>query len=1208
MINLYGNLQVKLANTEADRLTYTPLVGEPIWCAETNLYYMGDGSTVGGILVNNNSDLQVQLDQLRADLDQEILDRETGDEALGASIDVVAGDLVDEANARIAGDEQLQTNIDNEVDAREAADNALQINITAEENARIAADGVLQDNIDAEAGYRADADTVLQTNIDNETNAREAADANLQIAITAEETARIAADNALDSRLDSAETAIGGLVVDLAAEITARQAGDANLQTQINDINNDIADVNAEQLQTNIDNEVVARETADTTLQTNIDNETNARESADGALGVRIDNETADRIAADLTLQGNITTEETARIAADTTITNNLNTHIADVDNPHDVTKAQVGLGNVDNTSDLNKPISTATQTALDTKADATWVDTELDNINSTLNLKANTADLAPVAFSGSYDDLEDLPTIPAAQVNSDWNASSGVAQILNKPTTLAGYGITDAINVSQKGANNGVATLGADGKIPSTQIPAIALGEVYEVDSEAEMLALDAQSGDMAIRTDISTNFIHNSGTSGTITDWTQLLTPPNAVLSVNGQTGIVVLDADDVGLGDVDNTSDLDKPISTATQAALDGKVDDFTAQTANTVFAAPNGSTGLPVFRSLVVADIPSLSSLYVINGRTVSAGTGLTGGGDLSANRTISLDSFSVASLALADSSVQTIVQGSGIIVDATDPNNPIVSATATAPTWGAIVGTLSDQTDLQTALNAKANTSSLATVATSGLFADLLSKPTTLSGYGITDAVPNTRTVTAGNGVTGGGALSGNITLTLGTPSTLTAATTNAVTSTSHTHAITGFLALTGGTMTGAILGPNGSATAASFAVRAAGYGMYSSAADNLDFAVTGTRVLNLERGEIGATNYFKFINNAATDALFGPDLTVEGTQADISMFLIAKGDGRVSIGNGINSEVLSIGSYATPNTKFWMLTGVNYSELYSTSSNSTMPTMYYIAEATAAPTAGNNMHIFQSYVTGGSNYNMLAVGTRSTVTTAQNYVGIDSNNSTGAPLISVDANSAGTNVNLEIQAKGTGVVNVLSTLQQNGTAVVLQNRTVSAGVGLSGGGALSANQTISMGTPSTLTAATTNSASGSTHTHAITGFLPLTGGTLTGALSGTDLTLSGTGVGRMVSVTANATGNLTTTVLNRIVKKTNTTAYTYNIPASLGADDDTITVVNAGSAGDITVAGTGGVTLYSGGVSGSVTVPAYSTRTFVRVSSTIWVA
>ena len=50
-------------------------------------------------------------------------------------------------------------------------------------------------------------------------------------------------------------------------------------------------------------------------------------------------------------------------------ITTDLGNHIDDKENPHAVTKAQVGLDNVDNTSDLDKPISTATQTALDKKS-----------------------------------------------------------------------------------------------------------------------------------------------------------------------------------------------------------------------------------------------------------------------------------------------------------------------------------------------------------------------------------------------------------------------------------------------------------------------------------------------------------------------------------------------------------------------------------------------------------------------------------------------------------------------------------------------------------------------------------------------------------------------------------------------------------------------------------------------------------------------
>jgi len=92
------------------------------------------------------------------------------------------------------------------------------------------------------------------------------------------------------------------------------------------------------------------------------------------------------------------------------------------------------------------------------------------------------------------------------------------------------------------------------------------------------------------------------------------------SAVQSVNGKSGnSVTLVKGDVGLGNVDNTSDADKPISNATQTALNAKA---------------NASV-------------------------TISAGTGLTGGGTLAANRSIALSSSSIASLAKADSAVQTV---------------------------------------------------------------------------------------------------------------------------------------------------------------------------------------------------------------------------------------------------------------------------------------------------------------------------------------------------------------------------------------------------------------------------------------------------------------------------------------------------------------------------------------------------------------------
>lgn len=94
-------------------------------------------------------------------------------------------------------------------------------------------------------------------------------------------------------------------------------------------------------------------------------------------------------------------------------------------------------MGNFSNYWDLHtlftkiknkiKSVSDSIPTKLsDLTADATHR-TVTDTEKSTWNSKSN--------FSGSYNDLTNKPTIPAAQVNSDWNATTGVAKINNKPT-----------------------------------------------------------------------------------------------------------------------------------------------------------------------------------------------------------------------------------------------------------------------------------------------------------------------------------------------------------------------------------------------------------------------------------------------------------------------------------------------------------------------------------------------------------------------------------------------------------------------------------------------------------------------------------------------------------------------------------------------------------------------------------------------------
>ena len=74
-------------------------------------------------------------------------------------------------------------------------------------------------------------------------------------------------------------------------------------------------------------------------------------------------------------------------------------------------------------------------------------IEAAIDALEEEILLKADITSISAVGFSNDYNDLDNLPTIPAAQVNSDWNATSGVAEILNKPTiptgTVTSVGLT---------------------------------------------------------------------------------------------------------------------------------------------------------------------------------------------------------------------------------------------------------------------------------------------------------------------------------------------------------------------------------------------------------------------------------------------------------------------------------------------------------------------------------------------------------------------------------------------------------------------------------------------------------------------------------------------------------------------------------------------------------------------------------------------
>jgi len=73
-----------------------------------------------------------------------------------------------------------------------------------------------------------------------------------------------------------------------------------------------------------------------------------------------------------------------------------------------------------------------------------------------------------------------------------------------------------------------------------------LALTTVQTAANQTAHLALTAQEGDVVVRSDENKSYVHNGGTAGTMADYTLLLTPTDAVLSVDGNTGAVTLNHD--------------------------------------------------------------------------------------------------------------------------------------------------------------------------------------------------------------------------------------------------------------------------------------------------------------------------------------------------------------------------------------------------------------------------------------------------------------------------------------------------------------------------------------------------------------------------------------------------------------------------------------------------------------------------------------
>jgi hypothetical protein len=222
-------------------------------------------------------------------------------------------------------------------------------------------------------------------------------------------------------------------------------------------------------------------------------------------------------------------------------------------------------------------------------------------------NLDAS--NLATGSVSASLLPLASGSTRGALIVGSNLTLTSGTVSLSSGNVTAAlGYTPLDA---AEKAAVNGVASLGADGKIPSAQLPAIAITDTFVVASQSAMLALTAEKGDVAVRTDLSKCFILKGSDATTLANWEELLTPGDAVLSVNSKTGAVTLSTTDISEGTnlYWTTARFDDRLATKT-------TDNLTEGSSNVYWTASRFNTA---FSGKSTSDLTEGTNLYWTNTR-------------------------------------------------------------------------------------------------------------------------------------------------------------------------------------------------------------------------------------------------------------------------------------------------------------------------------------------------------------------------------------------------------------------------------------------------------------------------------------------------------------------------------------------------------------------------------------------------------------
>ena len=248
--------------------------------------------------------------------------------------------------------------------------------------------------------------------------------------------------------------------------------------------------------------------------------------------------------------------------------------------------KTGMSLGNVDNTSDLDKPISTATQSALNLKQDViTGAATTIVSSNLATSIVLISDASGKVAASSiSSTELGYLSGVTSA-IQTQLNGKQGSLTLTTTGTSGAATLIGDTLNIPQYSGGGGVAGVSSlEGLTGDLSLVAGTGISITDNGSNTITITNTGGGGGSVAWGDITGTLSSQTDLQSALDGKEPTITAGTTSQYYRGDKTFQTLDKTAVGLSNVDNTSDLNKPVSTATQTALDGKIAKSTGTTYN------------------------------------------------------------------------------------------------------------------------------------------------------------------------------------------------------------------------------------------------------------------------------------------------------------------------------------------------------------------------------------------------------------------------------------------------------------------------------------------------------------------------------------------------------------------------------------------------------------------------------------------------